>query len=110
MADRVDPAAFRAAYNALMPHLPHAQVRGDIAERVVRAVVDLRTRDGLDRMDTLASLNHARQPVVAQLKAAFPEAYTRVTGRAVDDAVQAAARALLTGDEGSPHHFDSKEL
>ncbi|MEV1315422.1 hypothetical protein AB0J14_04975 [Micromonospora arborensis] len=99
MTDRVDPAAFRAAYNALAPLIPLAQVRGDIAERVTRALVDQRTQHGLGRMLTLTQSSEARQVTVAAVKAELPDSWTSGHPAFIDQAVRAAAKSLWDGTE-----------
>lgn len=71
-----DRAAFDAAYHALMPYTQHAQVRGDIAERVV---------------DTLR--NYHRSVAVEVLLERWPAGYTRINHACLSQAVIAAANA-----------------
>jgi hypothetical protein len=73
-------APFDAAYDALMPYTQHAQVRANIAERVVTALRD-----------------YSRFAVVEVLLAGWPSGYTRLNRTVLTEVVAAAARAL---DEG----------
>lgn len=102
MPDRTDPAAFRAAYNALMAYVPLAQVRGDVAERVAQVVVERRTVHGLGYMQALAESADERAATRLGVLAEIPQAFTTVTALAVDAAVKAAARALWDGVEEKP--------
>ncbi|MCG5464263.1 hypothetical protein MED01_002429 [Micromonospora sp. MED01] len=99
MTERVDPAAYRAAYNALSPLIPLAQVRGDIAERVSRSLVRQRSMYGLDHMLSLHQSESTRQALVAEIRAELPEGWTSAHPKFIDSAVAAAAKALWDGTE-----------
>ncbi len=99
MTDRVDPAAYRAAYNALSPVIPHAQVRDDIAERVSRSLVRQRGQHGLNHMGDLHHHEAARQATVADIRTELPDTWTSAHPKFIDRAVAAAAKALWDGIE-----------
>lgn len=87
----IDRHAFDAAYRALSPHTRHAQIRADIAEQVVVAVVKARTAGGLAALTDAAG----RAEIVTAVRAGCADWVNPPTRRAVDAAVEAAAGALL---------------
>ena len=95
---RVDPAAFSAAYDALMSFVPHAQLRAGVAERVAVALLAHRTSHGVDHMRALAASGDERAEIVTAIKSVATSAATTVTTRAVDAAVRAAAEAMAPAD------------
>jgi hypothetical protein len=72
--------AFDAAYDALMPYTRHAQVRAEIAERVVKALGE-----------------YSQFVVVEVLLANWPEGFTRLNRAVLSEVVQVAARVLKEG-------------
>jgi len=91
----VDREAFWAAYRSLEADgVSLAQVRGDVAKRLVDAVIEERDILGPYRMHELADNLAERQVLADELAAANPEEFTSVTRSALYTAVAAAARTL----------------
>lgn len=97
---RVDPAAYRAAYNVLSRTVPLAQVRGEVAERVAKAVLERRTKFGIGSLHPMTTdREFAAAVATTELMPNLPEVWTSVKLAALTDAVHAAARALFDGTE-----------
>lgn len=86
---------FWAAYAALQTAgVGFAEVRAETANRVAVAVLAQRTQHGLDRLRQLGESVDTRRTLVDALKAGTPKMFTSVTRRALDVAVEAAAKTL----------------
>lgn len=96
---RAASGAFWAAYKALAENeIALAQVRAEVAQRVVSSLLHYREQHGLGQMLTFAQGQpDIRQYIVDQIRAQLPETFTSATRRAVDAAVVVAARALAEG-------------
>ncbi|MEU4558423.1 hypothetical protein AB0F72_08535 [Actinoplanes sp. NPDC023936] len=92
----IDKAAFDAAYNALVEtgRVKLAQVRGDISERVVVALMKRRATDGHLALATSA----VADSVTADVHQQISDWAVGITAADVADATWAAA-AVLAGDE-----------
>lgn len=91
--------AFWAAYNTLTQHgVAHAEIRGDVAAKVVRVLVRQRDYHGMGYMLVLVQCTAAvRERHVNRVMLGQPAEWTSVTPAAVDAALSAAARVLAEG-------------
>jgi hypothetical protein len=84
--------AFDAAYDAMLPHTRHAQIRAHVADQVVRALLERRAHAGMGHMLGLVYTSGKRLLFI-------DNALRDVDGppEAINAAVKAAARVLAEG-------------
>lgn len=91
--------AFWAAYEELgLAGVAHADIRGDLAFRVVKTLTDKRATGGMRSMLRISqSTPDDRRPLVLAVLDNQPSSWTWPTQGAIDAAIVVAARELAKG-------------
>jgi len=89
---RANPAAYNAAYDSMVAGgiVKHAQIRAEIARRILTVLVPLNQTAGADYMNAVAGGPIIRTPLVNSVWAGESQS----SKTAIDEAMAAAARVL----------------